>query len=61
MNILDKVGITANILTMQGAKDPDEYIKKFGKEGNTDLNAKGVLIRNGRREIVYERILIQRI
>ena len=32
MNILDKVGISANVLTMQGAKDPDEYIKKFGKE-----------------------------
>lgn len=32
MNILDKVGISANVLTIQGAKDPDEYIKKFGKE-----------------------------
>lgn len=32
MNILDKVGISANVLTMQGAKDPDEYIRKFGAE-----------------------------
>lgn len=32
MNILDKVGVAANVLTMQGAKDPDEYIKKYGKE-----------------------------
>lgn len=32
MNILDKVGVSANVLTMQGAKDPDEYIKKYGKE-----------------------------
>lgn len=32
MNILDKVGVVANVLTMQGAKDPDEYIKKYGKE-----------------------------
>ena len=32
LNILDKVGITAKILKIQGAKDPDEFIKKFGSE-----------------------------
>ena len=32
MNILSNVGIQTRILKMQGAKDPDEYIKKFGSE-----------------------------
>ena len=32
MNVLDKVGIATNILSINGAKDPDEYIKLFGKE-----------------------------
>lgn len=32
LNILDKVGITARILKINNAKDPDEFIKKFGKE-----------------------------
>lgn len=29
---LKSQGVTVRILQMQGAKDPDEYIKKFGKE-----------------------------
>ncbi len=32
INILDKVGINAKILQIKGAKDPDEFIKKFGSE-----------------------------
>ena len=32
MNVLDKVGITTKILSIKNAKDPDEFIKKFGKE-----------------------------
>ena len=56
---LDLYGLKTRWYTREECQDA--YLKKFGKEGNTDLNAKGVLIRNGRREIVYERILIQRI
>lgn len=33
VNILSEVGITAKIIKMDGAKDPDEYIKKFGASG----------------------------
>ena len=32
MGIFAKVGLDVRILQMQGAKDPDEYIKKFGAE-----------------------------
>lgn len=42
---------------------PDErkqaYFAKFGKEGSYDLNRSGVVIRNGLREQVYQRILIR--
>lgn len=34
------------------------YIDKFGKTGTYDLNASGVLIKNGIHEKVYQRILI---
>lgn len=30
VSLLDEVGISTKILDMKGAKDPDEYIKKFG-------------------------------
>ena len=36
------------------------YIDKFGKKGTYDLNASGVIIRNGLREKVYQRILIRK-
>ena len=36
------------------------YMAKFGKKGVYDLNASGVLIRNGLREKVYQRILIRK-
>ncbi len=32
INIFAKLGMSARVLKMQGAKDPDEYIKKFGAE-----------------------------
>lgn len=32
INILGEVGITVRVLKVEGAKDPDEYIKKFGAE-----------------------------
>ena len=35
------------------------YFEKFNKNGTYDLNASGVVIRNGLREKVYQRILIQ--
>ncbi len=37
------------------------YLKKFGKAGTYDLNASGVVLRNGLREKVYQRILIRKI
>lgn len=35
------------------------YLHKFGKKGTYDLNASGVLIRNGLLEKVYQRIFIR--
>lgn len=37
----------------------DAYFAKFGKAGQYDLNASGVLIRDGKYEKVYQRILIR--
>ena len=36
------------------------YLDKFGKKGTYDLNASGVIIIDGRREKVYQRILIRK-
>ena len=30
--ILDKTGLQVRVLQMRGAKDPDEFIRKFGRE-----------------------------
>ena len=35
------------------------YFSKFGKSGTYDLNASGVIIKNGQKEKVYQRILIR--
>ncbi len=35
------------------------YLDKFGKKGTYDLNASGVVIRDGLREKVYQRVLIK--
>ena len=35
------------------------YLDKFGKKGTYDLNASGVLIRDGLMEKVYQRVLIK--
>ena len=35
------------------------YLAKFGKPGTYDLNASGVIVRNGQLEKVYQRILIK--
>ena len=39
----------------------DAYMDKFGKPGTYDLNASGVVLRNGLKEKVYQRILIKKI
>ena len=36
------------------------YLDKFGKTGTYDLNASGVIIKEGKREKVYQRILIRK-
>jgi hypothetical protein len=36
------------------------YLAKFGKTGTYDLNASGVIVRNGLYEKVYQRILIRK-
>ena len=35
------------------------YLSKFGKKGTYDLNASGVVLRNGLLEKVYQRVLIK--
>ena len=37
----------------------EAYLAKFGKKGTYDLNASGVVIRNGLLEKVYQRVLIK--
>lgn len=32
INIFDEVGVKVSVLSMTGAKDPDEFIQKFGAE-----------------------------
>lgn len=39
----------------------DAYYAKFGKKGTYDLNASGVLIKEGLKEKTYQRIFIKRI
>lgn len=42
-----------------GAECKKAYLDKFGKKGIYDLNASGVVIRNGLYEKVYQRVLIK--
>lgn len=37
ISILEKLDVRVRVLTMTGAKDPDEYIKKFGADGFKNL------------------------
>ena len=42
-----------------GAECKQAYLDKFGKKGTYDLNASGVVLRNGLLEKVYQRVLIK--
>ncbi len=42
IDILKKAGVDVRILTMSGAKDPDEFIKKFGRESFETLIEKAL-------------------
>ncbi len=42
-----------------GAECKQAYLNKFGKKGTYDLNAGGVVVRNGLFEKVYSRVLIR--
>ena len=54
----DLYGLKTRTYTTEECKQA--YVDKFGKPGTYDLNASGVVIRNGLKEKVYQRILIRR-
>lgn len=54
----DLYNLKTKVYTTQECKDA--YLQKFGKKGTYDLNASGVVIRDGLREKVYQRILIKK-
>lgn len=53
----DLYNLKTKIYTTQECKDA--YFQKFGKKGTYDLNASGVVIREGLKEKVYQRILLR--
>lgn len=53
----DLYGLKTKFYTSAECKQA--YQDKFGKKGTYDLNASGVLFRNGLKEKVYQRILIR--
>lgn len=53
----DLYNLKTKIYTTQECKDA--YLEKFGKKGTYDLNASGVLIKDGLREKTYQRIFIR--
>jgi len=53
----DLYGLKTKVYTTEECKQA--YFDKFGKNGTYDLNASGVVIRDGRYEKVYQRILIK--
>lgn len=54
----DLYGLKTKVYTILECKDA--YMQKFGKKGTYDLNASGVIMREGLKEKVYQRILIKR-
>ena len=55
---LDLYNLKTKVYTSEECKQA--YFDKFNKKGVYDLNASGVVIRNGLREKVYQRILIRK-
>lgn len=53
----DLYHLKTKVYTTQECKDA--YIAKFGKKGTYDLNASGVIRKDGRLEKVFQRILIR--
>ena len=53
IGILEKTGLGVRVLTMEGAKDPDEYIKKNGS------NAFSVLLDRSENHIEYRLLVIR--
>ncbi len=53
----DLYGLKTKVYTSAECKQA--YLDKFGKKGTYDLNASGVVVRNGLLEKVYQRILIK--
>ena len=54
----DLYNLKTKVYTSQECKQA--YLEKFGKPGTYDLNASGVIIKNGIKEKVYQRILIRK-
>ena len=54
----DLYGLKTQKYTTKECKDA--YLAKFGKDGTYDLNAAGVIIKNGLREKTYQRLLIRK-
>ena len=54
---LDLYGLKTKVYSAQECRKA--YFDKFGKNGIYDLNASGVLIKQSRKEKVYQRILIR--
>ena len=54
----DLYGLKTRVYTVNEKKAA--YFSKFGKEGQYDLNVRGVLVINGQYTAVYQRILIRR-
>ncbi len=42
IDILKDAGLNVRVVRLQGAKDPDEYIKKFGKDAFVDVLSKAI-------------------
>jgi len=54
ITILEKTGMKVKVLRVQGAKDPDEFIKKYGRE------AFSALLEQSENHIVYRLLQVQR-
>ena len=56
---LDLYGLKTRVYTTEECRQA--YYNKFGKKGTYDLNASGVVIKNGLFEKVYQRILLRKV